>query len=197
MNNRLSRLHRMHKGFTLIELVMVIALLAIMAAVVVPTFASIRSSISEETKQQYYNTVCNQAKAMCDAYNTSLSAGDIPRMAGYNISTALAMQEFLNSANNNGERYEIVVVTKEYETSDYAANFNYVDTIVLCIQFYGKDNSDQSVLITRDLSDSVKNVPCSPEAGDKNIAPVRCELVSVHYYQVGDAAPKSWTLPAA
>ena len=197
MHNRMRKIFRSTLGFSLVELIMVIAIMAIIASVVVPTFFSLRASATENEKHGYYNDVVDQARAMVAAYNSALADGETPRLAGYNITTARAMQEFLRSANNRPETYDVVVVTKEIASADYASNFNYIDTIVLCIQFYGPNARNEQQLITRDISATNKNVPCSPEYGDKGISPTSCTLVSANYYQVGDKKPKTWTMSAS
>ena len=96
------------------------------------------------------------------------------------------MQECLRSANTQSELYDIVVTT--VSSAPNTAYFNYIDTMVVCIQFFGETMSGSDLLITCDTA-SEHNVPCSPEFGDKGVVPKKCKLMDTWYIHIGDEGP--------
>lgn len=158
-------------GFTLVELIIVIAILAIMAAVVVPTFANLRKKTQEDELKRYLADVKIQVAAMKEAYNNALKNEETPRFAGYNISTARGMQECLRGSNNRAEEYDIVVTTISGEPDTVL--YNYIDTIVICVQFFWLTADGNYELIV-----DANGNPCSPEFSKENVVVKRCDFGS-------------------
>lgn len=167
---RFRKILRNTLAFTMIELVMVVALMAILAAALVPTIRSSATSTSDKQRTTCFQDVRKQTGLVVRTYNTAMAAGNVPRLGGYNLTSARGMQECLRAANNHPDIYdiELTTVNKAPEPTEY----NYIDTIVICIQF--KTKSD--VLIK-----NAQGIACSPEFATAGTQSYKCEAVNLWY----------------
>lgn len=167
---RLYKICKNTGAFTMVELVLVIALMAILAAAVVPTINASIGSTSDKERTACFENVRKQAGLIGRTYNTAMAEGSTPKLGGYNLSTARGMQECMRSANNNADIYDVEVTT--VNSAPDPANYNYIDTIVVCIQFYTKSD----VLIK-----NAKGVACSPEFAAAGVTAYKCEVLNIWY----------------
>jgi len=162
-------------AFTLVELVVVIALMAILAGLVTPTIRSLSTQTADSELTAYAKNVKKQIDYIITTYNTAIPSGETPRMAGYNLSTARGMQECLRSSNNYSATYDIELTTVSDAPDPH--NYNYIDTIVISVQFYAKDATTPLV--------NAKGIPCSPEQAVGGAAAYSCRLVNLWYVKKG------------
>lgn len=167
---------RLHNplGFTLVELMLVIALMAILAGLVTPALRNVSSQNSEKELKAYFQNVQRQVGLIRTTYNNAMANGDTPRLAGYNLTSARGMQECLRSSNNNSGIYDIELTT--ISDAPDPNNYNYIDTIVVCVQFYAKDSTTPIV--------NAKGIPCSPEQAINGEVAVKVVVVKLWYIKI-------------
>lgn len=168
---KLRRVFKSPLGFTLVELALVIALMGILAAAVTP---AIRSGIKKTTDEQliaYFDDVRKQVGYIRTKYNDATKVGETPRVAGYSLATARGMQELLRSSNNHTDVFDIEVTT--ISDAPDPNMYNYIDTIVVCVQFYAKGSSTPMV--------NAQGNPCSPEQAVGGVSPYSCKVVRIWY----------------
>ena len=169
-NSRLYKICRNAMAFTMVELVLVIALMAILAAAVVPAMNTRFGEASDAQRKTYYDNLVKQVDQMVTTYNTATQQGLTPKLAGYDISSARGMQECLRAANNHADVYDIELTT--IASTPDKENYNYIDTIVVCIQFRTKSGS---------LIMNSQGKACSPEQASGTVVPWSCAKVNVWY----------------
>ena len=167
---RLYKRLRNPKAFTLVELVLVIALMAILSAAVLPSVTNRLNTANDEDLNYYFETVQYQVGTIRTTYNDAMQEGQTPVLAGYFLTTARNIQECLRAANNHSKVFDIEVRTVNVapDPNDY----NYIDTIVVCIQFYTKDKK---------LIVNGKGVACSPEQATNGAVAYSCKVVKIWY----------------
>ncbi len=138
---RLSKALRNAKGFTLVELVVVIAVMAIIAAVAVPTFGSFTKGRKTEDYKTDLADVLTQAAIVVGAFNASVEQDNPAWVGGYRVDTPQGMQECLRAENNYGHLYDVVIVFNPNVIPDIN-QYNYKDTIVVCVQFKTAQSGD-------------------------------------------------------
>ena len=168
---KLRKLYKNPLAFSLVELAVVIALMSILAAAVMP---AIKKGLTETTDAElttYFDAVRSQMGLIKTTYDNATKVGNTPRLAGYDLSTARGMQECLRSANNHSDLFDIEVTTINEAPDPY--NYNYIDTIVICVQFYVKN-------ATTPITNSA-GLPCSPEQAVSGVEPYRCQVTRLWY----------------
>ena len=162
-------------AFTLVELVVVIALLAILASAITPSLRKLQTNKTDQQLQECFKNVQKQAGLIKTTYNNAMKNGEVPRIAGYNLTTAKGIQECLRSSNNDSATYDIEVTTIS-DTPDPNL-YNYIDTIVVCVQFYTKTNTTTPIC-------NDKGVPCSPEQATSGVVPYSISVVRIWYVRI-------------
>ena len=176
---RLRKIFKNPLAFSLVELVLVVALMALLASLIVPSISKSMVSTTDTQLSKYFELVRYQAGSIRKAYNNALIDGTTPVIAGYSLTTARGMQECLRSANNYSDLFDIEVCTV-YEEPDISL-YNFIDTIVVCIQFFRDNPTDPANPI---LLVNKKGIACLPEQA-VNGAPDYCDVMMLWYIKKG------------
>jgi type II secretory pathway pseudopilin PulG len=163
-------------AFTMVELILVMALMAILAATVIPIINNNSMQTKDSARDTYYSNIKKQAKLLQTTYNDAKKAGQTPRLAGYDLSTARGMQECMRAANNNADVYEIEFTTVNEKPDPNS--YNNIDTIVICVQFFAKGSTEPII--------NSNGVPCSPEQAAKGEIAYSCRIMKVYYIKVDE-----------
>ena len=176
---RLRKLFKNPLAFSLVELVLVVALMALLASAIVPSIKKSMVTTTEKELTSYFTLVEYQAGSIVTTYNQAMTDGITPVLAGYSLTSARGMQECLRSANNHSDVYDVEVCTV-YEEPDTSL-YNFIDTIVVCVQFYRYNPSDiyHPILLV-----NKKGLACSPEQA-VNGSPDFCDVLAVWYIKKG------------
>lgn len=162
-------------AFTLVELIIIVALMAILAAAVTPAIRNNINKTSDVELAKCFALVRNQAGRIRNTYNTAIQKGEMPRLGGYNLNSARNMQECLRAANNRPDLYDIEVTTLTTDPDLYS--YNYIDTIVVSVQFYTVDDK---------LIKNSKGLPCSPEQATGGLVAYSCKIDKIWYIKKDD-----------
>ena len=163
-------------AFTLIELILVITLMAILAGLVTPALRNSIKKTSDSELKAYAQEVEKQISYVIKTYNTETPKGETPRLAGYNLTTARGMQECLRSANNFSGIYDIELTT--IGDAPDPNLYNYIDTIVISVQFFTAENDITPIV-------NAKGLPCSPEQAVGGAKAYTCKLINLWYIKKG------------